>query len=787
MNCPSCNAPLEPGDMFCPNCGAKCSAPPPAPTPEPKKKKKMPVKLLAFVLAVLVLGGVVLAALSRQAANSAVPAVARTGPKPKTYTDSRLPGVELFENTVIVPEEVARGVEYISHNNLTVHAVDGNAGYSVGQILLLPESEEHPYGFAAKIVEINNIGDQVKIQYEEAKPDEIASRIRLKKQTCEPDLNNIRPLGDATMVSPVSSFRKPTIGNLDFNGDSPEVAQLASDNGLTISYDGDNISVKLKKYDIGALGELNGSLTIVEPSIDIGIGDWDVDLWGGKIKKGKVEATLQFDVNLQLDAAKLESNYKQLPVNPVNIPIVEIPFPVGWGVYLLGVVGIEVDVSGSLDVTFTYVIDEGVKIKDNKCDFLRDSEKKKKPGFSDFNMDIEVNARAVAELNIMLAFFGQTIYDVVPQSGLEVKVSVRDNAVYAWVPLRILAGRDSWGGALGLKYEWEIWKEDNSPFKWTLKLGEEETTAAPQGNPPDTPAVGLHVVGTHQGFDVVEFGGYKWLMLTQADGKALLLAEEIIRMRAYDDAGEYDTFWEFCSLRAYLNNDFYNCFSESEQQRILLTKNKNPDSAVNGVSGGNDTNDKIFLLSVEEAYMCFADDHSRKALFEGKPAWWWLRSPGAYGDFAAFVNSNGSIDSGGTPFTNSGRTDYGAGVRPALWIKTSGDLKPAPVQPTSPPTAAPTNPPPQVYTGAFAIEGKWKSVGERGYGQAQPGAIVVFNGINCNFYSPQDTYAFYKNGGNYQLDITSFLFGENLSFTVKVINENRVEVGSYPTILERVG
>jgi len=64
MHCPTCHAPLESGDAFCPNCGAKCSAAPPA--PEPKKKKKVPVKALAIVLAVLVLGGVAVAAVLTQ-------------------------------------------------------------------------------------------------------------------------------------------------------------------------------------------------------------------------------------------------------------------------------------------------------------------------------------------------------------------------------------------------------------------------------------------------------------------------------------------------------------------------------------------------------------------------------------------------------------------------------------------------------------------------------------------------------------------------------------------------
>lgn len=76
---------------------------------------------------------------------------------------------------------------------------------------------------------------------------------------------------------------------------------------------------------------------------------------------------------------------------------------------------------------------------------------------------------------------------------------------------------------------------------------------------------------------------------------------------------------------------------------------------------------------------------------------------------------------------------------------------------------------------SYDITGKWKSVGESGFGQAQPGAIIIFDSDNCNFYSPNDTYAFYLDDSNYVLDITSPL-GENLSFTVNIIDNNNIDV-----------
>ena len=76
----------------------------------------------------------------------------------------------------------------------------------------------------------------------------------------------------------------------------------------------------------------------------------------------------------------------------------------------------------------------------------------------------------------------------------------------------------------------------------------------------------------------------------------------------------------------------------------------------------------------------------------------------------------------------------------------------------------------------FSIEGKWKNVGTYTFGQVQSGSIVVFDGTNCNVFSPMDTYAFYKEGDEYKLDCTSFLFSDTLSFTVKIIDKEHINI-----------
>ncbi|MBP5781130.1 MAG: hypothetical protein J6X34_07845 [Clostridia bacterium] len=60
--------------------------------------------------------------------------------------------------------------------------------------------------------------------------------------------------------------------------------------------------------------------------------------------------------------------------------------------------------------------------------------------------------------------------------------------------------------------------------------------------------------------------------------------------------------WENCSLRAWLNDEFINtAFSDTEKAWISLTSLANPDNPEEGTSGGNDTADKVFILSLDEA------------------------------------------------------------------------------------------------------------------------------------------------------------------------------------------
>ena len=143
---------------------------------------------------------------------------------------------------------------------------------------------------------------------------------------------------------------------------------------------------------------------------------------------------------------------------------------------------------------------------------------------------------------------------------------------------------------------------------------------------------------------------------------ALLIAEKPVCERPYHSKWTEIT-WEQCDLRKWLNEEYYEkTFSEEEKAAILECELKNPDNPNYGTKGGNDTRDKVFLLSIEEAEKHFMNDRDRST-----GTWWWLRSPGRSGSDAAVVN-------GGGVYYGGNGVIYRSGVRPALKINLKSEL-----------------------------------------------------------------------------------------------------------------
>ena len=64
-----------------------------------------------------------------------------------------------------------------------------------------------------------------------------------------------------------------------------------------------------------------------------------------------------------------------------------------------------------------------------------------------------------------------------------------------------------------------------------------------------------------------------WKVLEEENGVLLLISSHIIASKRYNDT-KVDVTWESCSLRKWLNEDFYNsAFSDEEKNRIVVSDN----------------------------------------------------------------------------------------------------------------------------------------------------------------------------------------------------------------------
>lgn len=294
----------------------------------------------------------------------------------------------------------------------------------------------------------------------------------------------------------------------------------------------------------------------------------------------------------------------------------------------------------------------------------------------------------------------------------------------------------------------------------------------PTVSPTVLPTHGLQSPRTEKGvttWDCVWFGNYwqedtngdgtadtnddkkpiKWRVLSVDGDDAFLLADENLERKPYCYLQNYhgtyfSVTWENCTMRSWLNgygadkningedyniNNFLNnAFTLSEQAAIQVTNvvnNKNPYS---GTPGGNDTTDKVYLLSLTEimntAYGFTSTELNTKTR-EGKnteyvetrgstigsserSGTWWLRSPND-NHRASFVgDGGGGVTSSSTlnEVTNNAiavRPTLHLNVASSVWSKagtvsSTGAEEEIPypdptVVPTSTPTVCPTQSP----------------------------------------------------------------------------------------------
>nr|MCR5042187.1 DUF6273 domain-containing protein [Clostridia bacterium] len=173
----------------------------------------------------------------------------------------------------------------------------------------------------------------------------------------------------------------------------------------------------------------------------------------------------------------------------------------------------------------------------------------------------------------------------------------------------------------------------------------------------------------------------EWKVLAVEGKKALIISQYALDCKPYNKT-DTDMTWEKCTLRTWLNGTFYDAAFGMDYQKMIVSSTVTNSSYKWNIPSGNNTTDKVFLLSKTEVYNYFSSDSARQCqgtafcyvqgankASDGN-CWWWLRSPGShpgvsrrYSPYAMTVNYDGSVDDVGSYVD---RVTFA--VRPALWI-----------------------------------------------------------------------------------------------------------------------
>ncbi len=190
----------------------------------------------------------------------------------------------------------------------------------------------------------------------------------------------------------------------------------------------------------------------------------------------------------------------------------------------------------------------------------------------------------------------------------------------------------------------------------------------------------------------------EWFVLAREGDKALLISKYGLDAKPYHNDVAITT-WEKCDLREWLNGEFlYTAFNADERVKIVQVRNLNPDNPQWGTPGDNTTDDRVFLLSIDEVnrYLkyrfersCNTTAYARSKgasiasdgyIYIGDGADWWLRSPAQGIDMGTYIgDGSGPFNRGGIAYVSFGgyiNDNYGLGascrkncVRPALWVR----------------------------------------------------------------------------------------------------------------------
>lgn len=164
----------------------------------------------------------------------------------------------------------------------------------------------------------------------------------------------------------------------------------------------------------------------------------------------------------------------------------------------------------------------------------------------------------------------------------------------------------------------------------------------------------------------------EWLVIDKQDGQVLVISKDILFTNRFTNESHDKDQWDNSEIRKIMNVDFYDEAFNEDEKGIILTTNVSPgENPYYGIHPGMPTEDKIFLLSVDEITKYLPSEESRKCSISelatqttyGFPSYWCTRTPGqSDGSLVVLSCSDGVIE-----YDGFYKPNY-FGIRPAMWL-----------------------------------------------------------------------------------------------------------------------
>lgn len=172
----------------------------------------------------------------------------------------------------------------------------------------------------------------------------------------------------------------------------------------------------------------------------------------------------------------------------------------------------------------------------------------------------------------------------------------------------------------------------------------------------------------------------EWTVLKVDGDQALVISFYVLDCQPYSTQKGENT-WESSTLRTWLNSDFFTAAFTSDEAAVIQSTTISNGQSEQPVldkwegKGGNDTTDKVWLLSYTEVKQMlastrvvgteYANAQGAKANIFASESNWYTRSVGKKQDQASFIHDNFDPQSAGVGDKK--------GIRPAMWISLTAD------------------------------------------------------------------------------------------------------------------